>query len=713
MKSVNLYAIGIVVLIAMACASREEPDRQTKAAKGPGTSTTGVKAPGKQKSAVKAASPAQNAPAQPDYPLPEIASLLSAEHTFVLAGAEDLGELSREVIALIEAVPAPVRSKMLADDAPAWLPALFESKARNELLGFDPTQPQGWREIGIDSKSGIAFAVDTRFAEEGHPRPILLAKVTDRNKLIATIGRLGLKVELAPDGRSASVDGHEVLLGDLLGWTTVLWLDGDAAQLKPRFEAILGKAASPLDRDTKRAPALAMAPAGPRVFGYFAGHGIAPLAKNEDTKRWVEFYDQRFPGLGMAVSPSGGGLRLLGDGPGVDALKKVLVPAAKAPAFARFVPQELLAGRLSFNLVEIFDGLRALIPPHRQDVQGKLLIGKNLVAMGLGVSLESIRASLTGHFVLAFGPQTPGTLEAPSILLLAGIADPVQADATFARWLKHAEGSAVPVEVAGHKVSKLRVADVTYWMVRKDKVLLVASTEALLAKALGEASPLGKGHAARYLDGAYALSFVGHIEAYRNMIPPEVIEFELLREVWRPYTLDEALVLGIKVDERGLFVGGPGREGVLAGALPAILAAVAIPAFLKYIKRAKVAEAQSNLLQIARAAELSLAEERIDKAGRRVPARLPASAPLTPTVDACSQGQEAYESDAATWKHATWRALSFEITGKHHYRYALETDPTKGTFTARAVGDLDCDGIQSIFEIIDPKQPMRITNELE
>jgi hypothetical protein len=54
-------------------------------------------------------------------------------------------------------------------------------------------------------------------------------------------------------------------------------------------------------------------------------------------------------------------------------------------------------------------------------------------------------------------------------------------------------------------------------------------------------------------------------------------------------------------------------------------------------------------------------------------------------------------------QNPVWHALDFEIDEPSLFRYSYESDGK--TFTAKAVGDLDCDGIEITYELngkIDP-----------
>lgn len=89
--------------------------------------------------------------------------------------------------------------------------------------------------------------------------------------------------------------------------------------------------------------------------------------------------------------------------------------------------------------------------------------------------------------------------------------------------------------------------------------------------------------------------------------------------------------------------------------------------------------------------------------GDVLPKQFPQSVPLTPAMSPCEKGDIRYPTDPALWDHPTWRALHFAVDQPHPYRYEFVAGP-KG-FTARAHGDLDCDGVLSTFERIGTVDP--------
>jgi len=118
-----------------------------------------------------------------------------------------------------------------------------------------------------------------------------------------------------------------------------------------------------------------------------------------------------------------------------------------------------------------------------------------------------------------------------------------------------------------------------------------------------------------------------------------------------------------------------------------ILAAVAIPSFMDYTKRAKASEADLYLMRLERSAKRYAAE---NSAFPR------ASAPLTPATPCCA-GPGHQCNDPQAWTTPEWKELDFGIDEPHRFQYAYESDGK--TFTARAVGDLACDGSAVTYEI--------------
>jgi prepilin-type N-terminal cleavage/methylation domain-containing protein len=131
-----------------------------------------------------------------------------------------------------------------------------------------------------------------------------------------------------------------------------------------------------------------------------------------------------------------------------------------------------------------------------------------------------------------------------------------------------------------------------------------------------------------------------------------------------------------------------------------ILASVAIPAYVKYMRRARSSEAVDKLAYLFRmsAAYFSGAQGVRDaRAATIIDSQFPAAESLTPA--SVPAGVRVTDT-AGAWDTPTWSALAFALTEPHFYSYQYDSTGTgtESRFTARAVGDLDGDLTKSTFE---------------
>lgn len=140
-------------------------------------------------------------------------------------------------------------------------------------------------------------------------------------------------------------------------------------------------------------------------------------------------------------------------------------------------------------------------------------------------------------------------------------------------------------------------------------------------------------------------------------------------------------------------------ELMIVVAIIGILAAVAVPAFMKYMKRARTTEAAPNLKKIFDGAKGYFEKgQQTDRTGDLLPHEFPTSVALTPSTKCCSQtGGKCVSTD---WENATWAAIGFEISDPHVFQYRFDSDGegTDASFTAGAHADLDCDSTMSTYE---------------
>ena len=138
-------------------------------------------------------------------------------------------------------------------------------------------------------------------------------------------------------------------------------------------------------------------------------------------------------------------------------------------------------------------------------------------------------------------------------------------------------------------------------------------------------------------------------------------------------------------------------------AVAGILAAVAIPAFVKYVRKAKTVEATEGLDKIRIGARAFFQADLYSKRGKLLPRAFPPSSKgWTPAQGCCGQNKQKCEPAPGIWDGVPWRALQFSMAESHYYQYRF-TSAGKGkdaTFTAEARGDLDCDGEFSSYKIM-------------
>jgi len=126
-------------------------------------------------------------------------------------------------------------------------------------------------------------------------------------------------------------------------------------------------------------------------------------------------------------------------------------------------------------------------------------------------------------------------------------------------------------------------------------------------------------------------------------------------------------------------------ELMIVVAIIGILAAVAIPAFMDYMKKSKKTEASLQLNKIAKNSKVhySTNSEFVQSAGDIAPAASGAQ---------CAQAGNKFTVDYAAWQDsAGWQALDFQVDEPNLFAYSYLA--TNGqTASAQAIGDLDCDG---------------------
>lgn len=149
-------------------------------------------------------------------------------------------------------------------------------------------------------------------------------------------------------------------------------------------------------------------------------------------------------------------------------------------------------------------------------------------------------------------------------------------------------------------------------------------------------------------------------------------------------------------------------ELMIVVAIIGLLAAVAVPAFMKYVRRSKTVEATMNVRKLFDSSVAYYGAEHADPSGSILAKQFVASVGPTPNPNSCCllPGQVCppnpglWSGTGFAGDTGQWASLNFSIDDPYlyWYRYASSGVGSAAKFEVWAHGNLDCDATYSTFQ---------------
>lgn len=139
-------------------------------------------------------------------------------------------------------------------------------------------------------------------------------------------------------------------------------------------------------------------------------------------------------------------------------------------------------------------------------------------------------------------------------------------------------------------------------------------------------------------------------------------------------------------------------ELMIVVAIIGLLASVAIPSYIKYMRRSMTSEAAMNIRRMYDGAVTYYIAEHADANGVAQDRKFPADAGPTPAVIPAATRVVVPQLQ---WSSAEWQQLDFMLSDPIRFSYSFDSNGLTGNSAFAqmiAQGDLDGDGVPSLFQ---------------
>jgi type II secretory pathway pseudopilin PulG len=518
-----------------------------------------------------------------------------------------------DVVALIATVAEPHLLIASMESNPTVLQAiakipdlaknpLFNRARRIEKFGSALDSREECLKIGVDPLAGLSVLLHSG------DFPVILTKVTDANKLLALGERLGGGTAVI-QGTTGGItrfslgnkSGALIELGDR---TAVVGSEKAMAYDLVKLKRELSQPTNPL---SKRESWTRLAPNGNTIATLIGDVSILLSLSNKPAETNATKVLQYIRGFAMATGGMNGGLKLWIGERLKTAIPLITGPHRAPPEIANSLLQDdHLVVRLRLGLPTLLEGITTLLPQRQKSIERSAL-RMNQMLKSMGLSIKLIGDGLSGDIVAALpvaalNPVNPKASDVRQAVVALAANDPKVLAKIMQRFSVVALSmGGEEMTIAGRPALSLPAGPMPLYLVLADSGLLVGLQPSVLAARLSTPAKVKTPELAApatfigtRIDATQLLhGMIANIETQLKTAPAE--QHPALNEKLSEAQASLALAkMQMTYSDQGDLLVGAGT------ALPAtaglgLMAAIAIPNFIKFSCRAKQSEAKSNL----------------------------------------------------------------------------------------------------------------------